>query len=90
MFFMTPAQGADQMRFAFICQGLHYTLTGLLQSLNCSLNICVAHATFPDELEMLKFPQEVTVRQCISDGGGGFFTKPVEITDTCNKQHRHS
>lgn len=84
MFCMTPAPGADQMRFAFIWQGLHYTSTCLLRRLKHSPSMRVAHATLPEELEMLNFPQEVTVRQCITDGGGGCFTKPVKIMCTCD------
>lgn len=79
---MTPALGADQMRFAFICQRIHCPFTCLFQSSNHSPSIGIARATLPKELEMLKFPQEVTVRQFISDGGRGCFTKPVKTMDT--------
>lgn len=73
-----------QIRWGLLSSGRwNYTFT-LFQSLNCSPSIRVAHATLPEELEMLKFPQEVTVRQCISDGGGGCFTKPVKTMDTCD------
>lgn len=55
------------MRFAFIWQGIQYTFSHLSQGLNHSLTIRVAHAMLAEELEMLTFPQEVTVGQRICD-----------------------
>lgn len=78
MVFLIPALEADRMRFAFSWQGLQYTFTRLPQGLNYSATIRVAHATLAEELEMLKFPQEVTVGQRISDVlRGGHFVEPV-------------
>lgn len=67
MFFMIPAPEAGRMRFAFIWQGIQYAFSHLSQGLNHSLTIRVAHTMLAKELEMLTFPQEVTVGQRICD-----------------------
>lgn len=75
-------------RFAFIWQGLQYTFTRLSQGLNHRLTIRVAHAALAEELEMLKFPQEVTVGQHIGDVlRGGHFAEPVNRLRTLATTH---
>lgn len=71
------------MRFAFIWQGFQYTSTCLSQGLNHSPTIRGTPATLAKELEMLNFPQEVTVGQRISDGlRSGRFAEPVNGLQT--------
>jgi len=79
------------MRFAFIWQGLQYAFVCLSQGLNHSPTSCVAHATLAKELEMLKFPQEVTVGQRIDDVlRGGHFGEPVNRLQTLATTHLQS
>ena len=79
------------MRFAFIWQGLQCTFTRLLQGLNHSPTIRVAHAALAKELEMLKFPQEVTVGQSIRDVlRGGHFAEPLKRLRTLATTHPQS